>query len=67
MSFTTEHYNKIAAVFEAVHPCDQTSAFLKQILIDRLIKMFEEDNPKFRAIQFLDACYCGDEDETKTI
>jgi hypothetical protein len=63
MSFTAEHYIKVAEVIRGL-PRENALFGEPAILIGQIVRafreMFEKDNPKFDPIKFVDACYTED-------
>jgi len=63
MSFTAQHYVKVAEVIRGI-PNENISsgepAVTKGQIIKAFREMFEKDNPKFDSIKFVDACYTED-------
>jgi hypothetical protein len=54
MSFSAEHYIKVAGVIRELKVGSYT---LKEDMVEAFKEMFEKDNPKFNPIEFIDACY----------
>jgi len=57
MSFSSEHYIKVAEVIRGLKVDSYT---LKDDTVMAFKEMFEKDNPRFDPIKFVDACYTED-------
>ena len=57
MSFSAEHYIKVAKVIRELKPLSLSYTLKKEDVVAALVEMFEKDNPKFDYIEFVDACY----------